>query len=492
MNPLQKFKSALAANCGSFAWLMVSCGLTFTAAAAQTNQAPAMFPAGQVIDSVQCLADSTQSYALYLPSNYTPAKTWPILYAFDPSANGKAPVKLYKDIAEKYGYIIAASNNSRNFQAVAASRGPQSVWEDTHARLALDPRRIYMMGFSGGARVATTLAIRCEPCAVAGVISHGAGYSGSFPASEKDRFAYFAFVGDQDFNWPEVIELGRKKEEWGASYRLRVFPGEHQWAPPAIFEEAIAWMQLKAMQVGSAVADASFINGLFARAQKEAEDAAQRKDALDEFEAYRSLVSDFSGLKEVSQYQEKLTIVKNSAEMKQALKKEQEAVAQQRLLTQEISAQLSHAADADPDTRISLQGNIVDGMTGLRSKADHARNEETRLVLLRAFNALWVQGIEAGQSELENKHFLKADYYFELMSRVSPNEAWPVLLLAESSAARGDKKRALKDLHEAVKRGLKNPDAIEKDANLETLRTEPEFQQILGELKANRDSQTAR
>jgi len=454
--------------------------------------ATAPLPTGQIVESVQCIADPQQGYALYLPSGYAPAKAWPIIYAFDPLAYGKTPVRLYKDAAEKYGYIIAASNNSRNFQADEASRAAQAVWEDTHTRFTLDPKRIYMMGFSGGARVATSLAIHCEPCAIAGVISHGAGYPITSPPSEKDRFAYFAFVGDQDFNWPEIMELRQKKEELSAAYKLKVFPGEHQWAPPAIFEEALEWLQLKAMQAGSLPPNQAFIDQLFAKTLKEAEDATAHKDAMAEFEAYRSLAFDFSGLKDVSQYQTKLAAMKASPDLKQAQKKEDEAIAQQRSLTQELSANLTQVGEAGLDTQPSLYSAIVDGMTGLKIKADHAKSEETRLVLLRSFHDLWAQGIEAGQSELENKRFSKAEYYFQLMSTISPNEPWPSLLLAETSAARGDKKRAFKDLHEAVKRGLKNPDAVDKDTNLQSLRSEPEFQEIVAELKAKRDSQASR
>src|SRR5689334_17974661 len=68
---------------------------------------------GQVIESVTC-ANPAQSYALYLPSNYDPARKWPILYAFDPGARGKIPVERFKEAAEKFGWIIAGSNNSRN------------------------------------------------------------------------------------------------------------------------------------------------------------------------------------------------------------------------------------------------------------------------------------------------------------------------------------------------------------------------------------------
>lgn len=138
---------------------------------------------------------------------------------------------------------------------------------------------------------------------------------------------------------------------------------------------------------------------------------------------------------------------------------------------------------------MALRNDIVDGMNALQNEADHAKKEETRLVYLRAFNQLWVQGIEAGQAELEaSKNLAKAAFYFQLMSRVTPDQPWPVLLLAETNAIRGDKKGALKNLHEAVKRGLKHPESLDESVNLQTLRSEPEFQQIIAELKA-RESQ---
>src|SRR5690349_9997388 len=54
--------------------------LTHSAAHAQTDS----IPRGQIVERIEALNDSSQSYALYLPSNYTPDRKWPILYAFDP------------------------------------------------------------------------------------------------------------------------------------------------------------------------------------------------------------------------------------------------------------------------------------------------------------------------------------------------------------------------------------------------------------------------
>src|ERR1044071_3248348 len=60
-------------------------------------------PKGQIVEKIQALNDASQSYALYLPSNYTPNRKWPVLNAFDPGARGPAPVERFKEAAEKYG-----------------------------------------------------------------------------------------------------------------------------------------------------------------------------------------------------------------------------------------------------------------------------------------------------------------------------------------------------------------------------------------------------
>src|SRR5271166_2060091 len=193
--------------------------------------APAPFTPGQMVETVVCGSDPTQSYALYLPSTYTSAKPWPIIYAFDPGARGKLPVKLYKDIAEKYGFILAASNNSRNFSFADSSKGASAIWQDTHNRLSLDERRIYTTGFSGGARMAGTVALRCSQCRIAGVIAHGAGYPSTNRPADRDHLLYFLAVGEQDFNWPEVMTVRREREEAGQPYQVRTFSGPHQWAP---------------------------------------------------------------------------------------------------------------------------------------------------------------------------------------------------------------------------------------------------------------------
>jgi dienelactone hydrolase len=409
-------------------------------------------------------------------------KRWPIVYAFDPEARGKIPVERYKEVAEKYGYIIAGSNNSRNFSAADSSKAVTAMWEDTHIRLSIDEKRTYITGFSGGARMAAQLAFSCRPCQIAGVIAHGAGYPSSHNPLEKDRIPFFLAVGDRDFNWPEIITIRRAREDLEMPYRVRVYAGPHQWASAEIFQDAIEWMQLKAMQSGTLLPDAAFIELLQSRREAEANDAAKRGDAIAELNAYRSLVSDFRGLKDISQFEQKLTALKTSSALKAALKKEQGQIAEQAVLTSGISAKINALADTeDAENRGALSGQISTEMRLLKDRGAHAKTEEERLVHLRAYRAVWAQGIETGQAEFESRHFERAELYFRLMAETD-DDSWPYLLLAETQTAMGRKKQALKDLREAVKRGLRNTEILENDRNLNALRNEPDFKKLIAEM----------
>jgi len=463
--------------------LTIVVALLAVCANGQAN-APASLPAGRVIESVTTVQYPDESYALYLPTGYTAARSWPILYAFDPLARGVVPVRLYKDIAEKYGFIIAGSNNSRNFSGQESSKSASAIWDDTHLRLALDERRTYTTGFSGGARMAGLIALRCSQCRIAGVIAHGAGYPLGQKPSQKTSPLYFLAVGDEDFNWSEVMQVRREREDLGLAYRTEVFHGPHQWAPVPIMEDAVAWVQLKSMQTGTQARNNSLIDERFAKAQAEAEEAAKAGDAVAEFVALRSLVSDFDGLKDVTPYRPRLDTLKNSPALKQALRKEDSAVAEQETLSSTLFRELGELETSGSEDRLSLRNRILEQMVQLKRDGARQKSGEKRLPRLRAFSSVQASYIESGQTQLEQKRFDSAEFYFQLISDVSPDEIWPVLLLAETSAARGNRKQAISRLRQTVKLGLKNPEVFEKDNYLQSLRSDPEFDRFLSEVRS--------
>ena len=247
-------------------------------------------PRGSIVDDVKCAADQTQSYALYLPSNYSKDRRWSVLIGFHPGARGRAIVEKYRAAAEEYGFIVAASNNSRNGPWEVSAAAIKAMFPDIDARFAIDPQRIYLTGHSGGARVAMQVALANK--AIAGVIASSAGFPDSQPRS-KVSFAVFGTAGIDDFNYIEMRMMDRKLS---SPHRLAVFPGGHTLPPDDVALEAIEWLELQAMKDGRRSRHEALIGRLYAKRMRAIESAAGA-EALQMLEA---VVSDFKGLLDVT------------------------------------------------------------------------------------------------------------------------------------------------------------------------------------------------
>ena len=197
----------------------------FIAAAAVAALALAAdLPTGQVVPDVVCAADSTQSYALYLPRDYNADRAWPVIFAFDPGGRGRIPVERYQAAAARYGFIVAGSNNSRNGSAENA-RAVVAMTGDVLSRFRADEHRLYLAGMSGGSRVALGVALGSPKDHVAGVIASSAGYPDG-KLRKTLAFPIFATAGAEDFNHLEMRQLDRALT---SPHRLAVFEGGHVW-----------------------------------------------------------------------------------------------------------------------------------------------------------------------------------------------------------------------------------------------------------------------
>lgn len=202
------------------------------------------FPLGKILNEVKCASDPSQSYALYLPSNYSADRTWPLILAFAPMAHGRFPVERLHEAAEKYGYIVAGSNNSRNGDWKSSLAAIRAMPADVTARFSVDTKRVYTAGFSGGARVAMHVAESSGK--IAGVIACSAGFPDGH-AHKSALFPIYATVGTEDFNYLEMRELDRTLT---TPHRLVIFEGTHDWLPASLGDDALAWLEFQTVNSG--------------------------------------------------------------------------------------------------------------------------------------------------------------------------------------------------------------------------------------------------
>jgi pimeloyl-ACP methyl ester carboxylesterase len=245
------------------------------------------------VDTVPCRDDAAQTYALYVPSTFTPARRWPVLFVFDAMGHGRTGVERYQAAAEQYGYLVAGSNNSRNGPWDISLSAAEAMIGDVATRFPLDARRVYTAGMSGGARVAMRLALdgAAGPARldVAGVLASSAGFPDGFQTAVS--FPIFGTAGTDDFNHEEMRELD---EGVRTPHRVEVFEGGHAWLPASLATDGIQWMEIQAMQSGRRPRDPKEIDEIFAARVARAE---ARQTSLEKMRELRLIADDFQGLR---------------------------------------------------------------------------------------------------------------------------------------------------------------------------------------------------
>ena len=434
---------------------------------------------GVLHEKIVCQQDPSQSYALYLPKAYTPERGWPIIYAFDPFARGGAPVDLMKAAAEKAGFIVAGSNNSRNGPVKDSIAAAQAMWGDTHQRLAIDQKQRYATGLSGGARVAATLAQLCGSC-IAGVVGQSAGFHDSTPPTKNTQFVFFGTAGNLDFNYIELVELDKKLNDLQLPHRIRVFAGSHQYAPPEVWDEAIAWLEVQAMRRGLRPRDQSFI----AQQQKAGlERAAQFEahgDLLQALREYRGLVADFEGLADTSAAATKLAEFQSRKDVKEALKADRSAIERQRHDFQEAFTALE-LVRTEPEKVATALSNVGAQLATLRAEVRKNKDENAPQVMpvRRTLLQILSQAIEMGQQAIRDREYALAITYFDLVIQYARAAPLAHFEKARALALAGRNRDVLPALRKAVEAGFDEPAALESAPEFAALRDKPEFREIV-------------
>jgi len=269
-------------------------------------------PTGQIVDSVECALDHTQHYVLYLPTNYTPSRQWSVILAFDGGARGRVPVERYRQAAEKYGYIVAGSLNSRNGPWEVSMNAAKAMTTDVKARFSVDPKRVYTAGMSGGARVAMKIALESKQ--IAGVFASSAGFPDEFIS--RLPFPVFGSAGTDDFNHMEMYQLDRRMT---SAHRVLYFEGGHTWLPAELAMQGVEWMELQAMKSGLRPHDTALLDSWFA-ARAERIDALQ--DNTDTLRSLIHLITDFEGLEDVKKFGDRAARLLKQQDVRDALSEE--------------------------------------------------------------------------------------------------------------------------------------------------------------------------
>ncbi len=177
--------------------------------------------------------NASNLFSIYLPSGYDSLKKHPVVIFFDAHGNGKLPMEKYKSIAEKWGYVFVGSNSSKNgMDGNQATRIGNELIAEVSKIVNVNEQEIILCGFSGGARVASNIALTNN--AVKGLICNSAA-----PPQPMHGKVYVGLAGLGDMNYLEMKKFMGFQSGNDFPYELLVFDGKHEWAPVNMMQNAL-------------------------------------------------------------------------------------------------------------------------------------------------------------------------------------------------------------------------------------------------------------
>jgi predicted esterase len=435
-----------------------------------TNQAARdSFEVGKVIGHVACKNDATQSYALYIPAKGS-NEALPVIYFFDPHGDGSFPLKKYKNLSNAYDFILIGSNNSKNGNDWSTTENIwRNLFDDTQKRLKINSNRIYTCGFSGGAKVASYVALHNQN--VKGVIANGAALPDETPANNFS-FSFTAIAGEGDMNMTDLVAISNELDKTQTRHRIIFFDGKHEWAPENTMNTAFAGLQLDAMHEKIIPKDDRFINNYIFQSKKRLGEYYNINNLIKAEKEVMLSINMLNGLtNEVDWFKEKDASIKSNVSFQRQWQ------AQQNLFSTEQNMKAVYMQQFQNGDINYWTKTIRDLQTRAKAQTDEGAMFERLLAYLSlAFYSISNQLITNNQND-------EAKYFVGLYKMVDSgnSEAW--YFSAILSARNNNAKATENDLMQAIENGFEDKNRMEQQPEFQRMVTQINFSKIESEMK---------
>ena len=301
------------------------------------SQEKQLLPKGVIVDSVKIANAVNESYAVYLPKQYDRKVPSAIVFIFDPRGRGNAGIEPFILAAEAYNYILVCSNNSKNGPIDLNLEISSRFFDSVSTEFNLNPAQLYIAGFSGGARLASSIAVTSD--VFQGVIACGASFNGMDRFSlQESNFSYVGVVGDVDMNYQEMIENADWLDKMKIKNTLFVNHQVHNWPSQKQMLRVFDWLEVKAFEKNIRKSNENTIKRSYDENLKIADSLKRSNElilAVMEYERCNA----FFDTKENNEIKATIATIKQSKAYKNQIAKSDEIAVLENEFTNEISTQ---------------------------------------------------------------------------------------------------------------------------------------------------------
>ena len=231
---------------------------------------------GAVKDSIPVSDSISESFAMYLPKDYTSEKKWPVVFVLDPDGKGISAARLFMQASEDQGFLIVSSNNiTRKDSLLINLEKVTRLFNQIVNTFPIDENAIYVAGLDEGALVAS--AMPAVNKAVDGVIVVGDLWINSeFLLKNANKPSYIGFANNSSNAKNEFREkfMFLNSLKYPAYYYC--YDGNETWPSSEFIAHAMGGFKLQKMLNGGNEKNPEVVDVLF-REELETAEVLYRK-----------------------------------------------------------------------------------------------------------------------------------------------------------------------------------------------------------------------
>ncbi len=434
------------------------------------------YETSKIIDTIWVDEYTKESFSLYLPNNYKPSELFPVVFIFDPGGRGKTGIYPFIKASEKYGYILICSNNSKNGPYNKNYEIANRLFNSVFTNFNINEKRIYTSGFSGGSRLASSIAILTTQ--IQGVIACGAGLeSKDGIVANQQNFSYAAIVGNRDMNYKEMINTRDFLNKFKVSNELFVFDIKHQWPTQEQILNAFDWLQLQAYKKNILLKNEEKINTIYHKIYKVAKQHQEDNRLLLSADAYKRIVRNFSRFYNLDSIKIEMKTLINSKAYRTEKKELETSFAKENTLTTMFIDQFTKDFERSKMNKKWWSSKINKIRKELETSSQTEKKMYNRLLYKIFAHAIETAGI-GNRIQDTNQSIL----CYEICILIYPKYPLPYLKQIENYLVSNDEKTALNYLEKLINHGFTNRNRIDSIKGIDKLKKNDRFEEILNQL----------
>ncbi|WP_420593050.1 alpha/beta hydrolase [Robiginitalea biformata] len=250
---------------------------------------------GAINENLPVIDSIGQDLSIYLPSDFDPAGSWPVLFVCDFSGDTNRALRYFQGAAESNGYILAASRKLVDSTQLTDGvlRFARSL-EFLHGILPLDKDRLYASGIGKGGEFASLMPNLVR--AVSGVLTAGAGPPNTELLNAREPFDYVALLSRSDYRYPNMRlaeePLSRKRLDHHQLY----YNGSGGLPDEDLLGLGVATLTLLAIKAGVIPTDSVLVRQTLQGYRSRSDVMRQQGDVLVAYNMLEQAIDLFDGL----------------------------------------------------------------------------------------------------------------------------------------------------------------------------------------------------